>query len=357
MKKKYKIAIVTYTLSGGGLERTVANASIMFQNLGWEVHLFVIDSKIDYKYEGTLHVFNADKKRAASRLLTYINICRSINKLNFDLIIDHRYRLNPLMEFIWQRVFYRRKKVINYIHHVELARYLSTVSSFNRLIFGKRLFICVSKGVQAEMLAKFPFFNTKTIYNPVIVPDMVASNTAEKPFIVAIARMETDSIKQVDVMLECFSSSKLPRLGFKLILIGDGPERCKMEQLARNLKIEEHVVFKGFVAAPYFYLKNAYFTVLTSKKEGFGMVLLESLLLGTPVVSYDCPSGPAEYIRHENNGLLVENQNKTAMTAALNRLASDREFYLHLKANARESVERFSVKNIACEWKNLIGDF
>ena len=110
----------------------------------------------------------------------------------------------------------------------------------------------------------------------------------------------------------------------------------------------------GFVANPYVYFKKAEFLIMTSELEGFPMVLIESLACGSPVVSYDCPTGPREIIQHEKNGLLVKANDKGKMTDSLNRMIEDSELYNKLRANAKNSVAHLSMDKIAAEWKSLI---
>jgi glycosyltransferase involved in cell wall biosynthesis len=84
------------------------------------------------------------------------------------------------------------------------------------------------------------------------------------------------------------------------------------------------------------------------------MVLIESLACGTPVVSYDCPTGPKEIVRHEKNGLLVPKDDKSEMTSALNRMINDVALYEKLCFYAKQSVSHLSMEKIAKEWKALI---
>jgi len=94
--------------------------------------------------------------------------------------------------------------------------------------------------------------------------------------------------------------------------------------------------------------------MLTSHFEGFPMSLVESLAVGTPVISVDCETGPREIVQNKVNGLLVENYNKTALAAAMNLMIDDEDLYQKCKNNAKKSVEHLSLTNIAQQWQNLL---
>jgi glycosyltransferase involved in cell wall biosynthesis len=103
----------------------------------------------------------------------------------------------------------------------------------------------------------------------------------------------------------------------RLIIIGDGEDRNDLESLCAHLGIENSVAMPGYVPNPYCWMKRARVFVLSSKWEGFANVLAEALASGTPVVSTDCPSGPAEIISNEDYGKLVPVGDSKALALAL----------------------------------------
>lgn len=356
-EKKTKIALVCYSLSGGGLERVVSNISYMFEKMGIEVHLHIMQDEIGYPFAGELYQYKMNKSSGIKNLKKYLELRKNINTNNYDLIIDHRYRLNPFIEVFWQKVIYNKQKVINYIHSSEIKHYFSSLNEkLVYFIFRKRLFISVSKGIEKKSIKFFPSQRVETIYNPIILAE--SKNEPDiKKYIVAIARMDSKNTKQIDVLLECFKKSELPEKQIRLVIIGSGEKLEFIKKLVNTLELAEMVLFTGFLENPFPYLQNALFTTLTSKHEGLPTVLIESLMLGTPVVSFDCETGPNEIIIHEENGILVKNQNKDAFIAAMNRMISEPELYAKLKSNTIKSVEKFSYNQIKLEWKNFLDKY
>ena len=354
--EKNKIALVTYSLSSGGLERVVANSTFLFEEMGYDVHLYVLESKLDYAFTGKLHQYNIDQLGFFSKIKAYLSIKKSIKQNDFSLVIDHRYRLNWITEIIWQKLIYNKQKVFNYIHSSNISNYLFSSHNLNQLLFKNRQFICVSLGIEQKVKKQYTFLKTETIYNFIDFKDFEQTKERPEKYILAIARMDHENVKQVDVLLECYAKSILPEKKIRLIILGDGVRSEEMKILANKLNISDFVDFKGFQPNPENYLKSALFTILTSKYEGLPTVLVESLLMKSPVISFDCETGPNEIIIDRFNGLLIENQNKDKMIEGLNELAFNEELYNFLKQNSYKSVEKFQIETIKDHWRKIIND-
>jgi len=354
--EKNKIALVTYSLSSGGLERVVANSTFLFEEMGYDVHLYVLESKVDYPFTGKLHQYNIDQLGFLCKIKAYLGIKKSIKQNKFILVIDHRYRLNWIIEIIWQKLIYHKQKVFNYIHSSNISNYLFNSNKFNEFLFRNRQFICVSLGIERKVNRQFPILKTQTIYNFVDFKGIEKTKEQPEKYILSIARMDHENVKQVDVLLECYAKSILPDKKIRLIILGNGVRLQEMKTLANKLNISDLVDFKGFEPNPENYLKNALFTVLTSKYEGLPTVLVESLLMKTPVISFDCETGPNEIITDRFNGLLIENQNKDKMIEGMNELAENEELYNFLKQNSCKSVEKFRIEAIKNQWRKAIND-
>jgi glycosyltransferase involved in cell wall biosynthesis len=134
------------------------------------------------------------------------------------------------------------------------------------------------------------------------------------------------------------------------MILGEGEERRKLETIVCKLALEDDVLLSGYVDNPYNYMARAAVFVLSSAWEGFGNVLVEAMAAGTPVVSTDCPSGPAEILEGGKWGWLVPVGNPELLAGAISATLVD-------KADPAGRINRakdFEVAKICDEYLKVL---
>lgn len=359
MKNK-KIALVGFRLNTGGSERVMANLSNFFHDRGLEVHIIIFHDDLGYDYSGTvfnLGKFKSENNSIFNKIKRFYHFNNYIKKHQFDFVIDFRFRINIIQEYLISKWIYKIKAIYT-VHSSQLYFYMPNYTWLTKLIYGLSYkMVSITDKMQSLIYEKHQLNNLTTIYNPINIKQIQDKSNEninmDFEFIIGVGHFNTNQ-KQFDKLIFAYSNSILPRKNIKLVLLGDGKNKNKLMKIAQLNNIDDMVCFLGFKANPFKYIKNSKFYAMTSLHEGLPMVLLESLACGTPVISFDCPTGPSEIIQHKRNGLLVENQNLEAFTKAMDMMISDKEMYVVCKRNATKSVEGFSIDNIGIQWLKLM---
>jgi glycosyltransferase involved in cell wall biosynthesis len=164
----------------------------------------------------------------------------------------------------------------------------------------------------------------------------------------AVARLSPE--KGIDLLLQGWAASKQGKSS-RLRILGDGPSRAELEAQAVSLGIADRVEFAGFVSEKALHWAQASAFVLPSRFEGFPNALCEAMAAGLACVSFDCPSGPAELIRDGENGILVPPEDISALAAAMDRVAADREFRERLGHEAVKIKDLLGLSGIVDRWE------
>ena len=160
--------------------------------------------------------------------------------------------------------------------------------------------------------------------------------------------------KGFDLLIEAFSLIVEEAQDWKIKIFGSGRDKELLQNLINEKHLYNHILLMGPTQEIEKELMNSSIYALSSRFEGFGMVIIEAMQCGVPVVSFDCPKGPGEIIKHQVDGILVENGNIEEFSKSLLELIKNREKREQLSANAIENVKRYSITEIGEKWIDLL---
>lgn len=199
------------------------------------------------------------------------------------------------------------------------------------------------------------------IANPVVYPlpdggralEVASVVAPEESVMLAVGRLANQ--KGFDMLLTAFASVAHAHPGWTLVILGEGPDRHLLEQQCHAFGLQERVLLPGAAGNLAHWYARAELFVMSSRFEGFPNTLTEAMAHGCPCLSFDCDTGPAEIIRHEQDGVLVPQAGGApALAAAMRRLMDAPELRRKLGGQALEVRERFSSAHVLRLWEAQI---
>lgn len=328
------VSLFLRDLEGGGAERVMLNIATGMSARGHSVDLVLVEASGAFLRDvpREVRVVELGTRRTARSVRALARYVRSsgtpsvisaLHHANLALLIakklyrlpvravptvhntlsverDHARSLKVRLQHVFMRIGYRWADRI-------VAVSDATARDFTR-----------STGIGGERVV--------SIYNPVITDEIFAKSREPvdhpwlredgPPVVLAVGRLHPQ--KDYATLLTAFAELRRHREA-RLIILGEGEERSRLERLAVELGVAEHVSLPGFVSNPYAYMGRACLFVLSSRWEGLPTVLIEALALGARLVSTDCPSGPHEILQGGELGDLVPVGDPPALAAAMRR--------------------------------------
>lgn len=292
-------------------------------------------------------------RRDGHTALTDLLLRRRLGALPPGIIVSTR----PMLHLAATR-FARPGHVLVGQEHLNFPRrqQLGLVSALGEAMSGLDRFVVLTQADARDYRAAFPGTASKVrvIHNSSPwppVPARAATGTSGPKTVVAGGRLTGQ--KGFDRLIAAYAPIARRRPDWQLHIYGEGPSRARLERLVTRLGVGEHVILKGHVPDFDRVLENASLYAMTSRFEGFPMVLVEAMSKGLPAVSFDCPRGPGEIIADGENGRLVPDGDVRGFTRTLLRLIDHPARRSRMAANALQTAAQYRSEPIMAQWEDL----
>ena len=368
MKRKIVIACLGIDLSGGGAERVQLTLLKLLNRDLFSVELAYLR---DYGELGSLippdispSFFTNEKTRFRSAIATDLRKYRAIAR-RADILFGMVEAIPIYMASLIGAL--DKKPSIGWNHTTNsrsLVNFLSPHRILMPLLYPRvSQMVCVSDGARTDLMSLYSFKNNTpiTIYNPLDIDAIqflgaqplpeVAQSWYKRPTVIGVGRLV--ALKRTDLLIQSFASAIRNGLDANLIILGDGPLLHRLQKLTDELGITSRVFFTGFVSNPYPYIKAASVLAMSSDYEGLGMVLLEAMALGTPVVSVDCPNGPREILQGGANGILTPLSDSDALAVSIASMLRDDDARRTYVKSGLTRIEDFRSTLIVQQFERL----
>jgi len=221
--------------------------------------------------------------------------------------------------------------------------------------------LAVSRGIRKILLADYGLDpNLITVMpNPIdyeaIVEQAAASPAFPLPpkFLLHVGRMQL-AHKAQDVLLAAFHVLYPRYPDLYLIMVGDGPDRKQIEDYIKSLGLGDAVMLAGWQSNVAAFMARAQALILSSRHEGWPMVLVEAMACGCPVVATDCLTGPREILGDNEYGILVPVDNPEALNHTIQRLLESKPLRAHYQKQARQRARDFDLEYIGTKYTSLL---
>lgn len=369
-----KITILALHLGYGGVENAVATlANLLCEKYDVEIlsvyrlynePVFKINDKVKIRYVSNIKpnkkemIYYLKKKNFSmffkglgaslkTGYVKYIKTAIELRKLKTDIVISTRTVHNFLVSnFVRKGI---KKIAWEHNHHNDNKRYISSlVNSCKKM----NCLVTVSKELKdfyEEYLGKKVYFIPNCLDN---MPNKLSK--LDSCNIISVGRLSKE--KAFDDLLRLFKKVSIKHSNWHLNIVGDGMEKNDLLSLAKELKLGDKVTFHGYQDKDYIndLLLDSSIYVMTSKTESFGLVLIEAMSYGVPVLSYTSAQGANEIIDDGKDGFLIRNRSEDDMIDKIDLLINDEKLRKKMGKEARIKSKQYSKENVLKSWNKLI---
>ena len=373
-----KILVLHGHLSMGGEERVLLNVLRNLVELNYDVDLLItwnhkennlfeneIPKKVNYEF--LFDSYNGKNKlikeiyRIRAKTTYLKKIEKKIKNEKYNIVIDYSSNLLkydnfdikiPIFAWIHFSLTFGEKLTLK-----KIKKYKKQYKKYSKIF-------AITRVMKEEFINKVGIDEKKVelVYNPIDLKliEKKAENVEKKyenylkqDYFLQVSRLTQQ--KQPEHLVDIYYKLKQAGIKEKLYFIGDGEKKEIIKQKIKEYNLEDDIILLGQIENPYPFFKNAKLFVHTAKYEGLPTVLLESLALGTPVVSYDCPTGPRDILgKNKEYGELISLNDKDMFVEKVLELMNSKEKYEKYKKLSLIRANDFSMENNKVKLKELI---
>ena len=358
-----KVLYITNQIHGsGGLERVLAvKTDYLINDFNHEVHVLTLNQKSDqnfYQFNSKLKYHNITATGNSFKyIMNYIKgLQKKVNEIQPDIISV----CDDGLKGFFVPIFIRKPCPMIYERHVskKIGHNFGNKTLKNRFLFvndflmnvGAKLydkFIVLTLGNKEE----WKLNNIEVIANPLpFFPDEKSQLISKN--IIAVGKISEQ--KGFDLLVNACQSVFVKHPDWSLNIYGSkGKYFDKVKELIEKNQLEKNIkINKPTPKIKEEYLKSSIY-VMSSRYEGFGMVLIEAMACGVPCISFDCPYGPSDIIKNNEDGFIIPNQDIIQLAEKICILIEDEKLRQQMGTKAKENVKRFLPENIVKKWDTL----
>ena len=356
---KKKIILVISSIEKGGTQKNIIDLFNYWKKRGHDLKFITFDKNAD--------TVNLVKKK------NFINLNLKKNSNNFfQSIFNNLSRIYQLRKIFKKS---QNNHIVSFISTTNILTIIANIGLKNKVIVCERNDIEFQKIPKAWRILRKIFYRFADIITAnslksckylqkfiskrkiFFIQNHIffkkkGSNLKKRKIILAIGRLHYQ--KGFDVLIEAFYFSKLYIKGWKLVILGEGPERKQLEYKVKKLKINNNVFFKGFVNPKNWYRRSRLF-VLSSRFEGTPNVFLEAISMGLPTIITNNCSGALYYVKDKISTLVVKSENINELSNAMIKLAENKKLQ---KKIITEGLKKASIlansKKIFNKWDLIL---
>lgn len=359
-----RIAIYLPNLAGGGVERAYLELANVLTTKGVSVDLVLAHRTGPYIAEipGGIRIVELHATRklnAVLRLARYLRRAKPAALLSGGDVSNAVALVASMAAGRMEQCVISQRAVIRAAWQVQRPRTWWAWMAVLKMLYRRAtLIICNSEAAQRELIQDFGLDGARcpVVYNSVdidhiqhqakILPDDPWFAPGTPPVVISVGSLTPR--KDMATLIRAFAIARQTHT-CRLILLGEGPERARLEALVREWKLEHYVRMPGFVANPFPMIRRARVLVSASLAEGCPNVLQQALACGTPIVATDCPGGTTEILENGRWGRLVPVGDAKAMAAAIARTLDG-----DLPPDGRVRAARFDRERTASLYLELL---